>query len=187
MPATLYHATLKSISPYSQSQRFQSKKESQETHDAFEKRVWRERLHVDKDGNVFIPPMAFRNALNEAAKFLSMKIPGQGQKTYTKIFERGLLLCDEIPLPVKAAEVPGQWLFVPADGKPGGGTRVDRCFPVIQAWEAKVPIHTLHDLITEEILRLHLEAAGSYIGIGYFRPQNRGYWGRFEVVGLKKA
>lgn len=42
--------------------------------------------------------MAFRNCLAEAAKFLSIQIPGKGKSTYTKHFEAGLI----IPAPMQA-------------------------------------------------------------------------------------
>ena len=53
---------------------------------------WRERLHVNSDGYVFIPPMAFKNCISEIAKYRSDKIPGKRNATYTKHFESGVLV-----------------------------------------------------------------------------------------------
>jgi hypothetical protein len=80
-------ATLESISPYSQSRFHNVPREDKETADDHERRTWRERLHVNKDGFVFIPPMSFKNMLSEAAKYLSMQVPGKGKSTYTNLFE----------------------------------------------------------------------------------------------------
>jgi hypothetical protein len=181
-----YIATLQSISPYSQSRFQDDPRKDRETADDHEKRTWRGRMHVDASGNVFIPPMAFKNCLSEAAKFRGEQIPGKGKSNYTKHFEAGILISDTVDLGVKADDVTGEWLFVPADGKRGGGKRVKKCFPVIASWKASVVIHVLDDLVTKDVLQRHLDDAGAFIGIGRFRPRNNGFYGRFKVVKLQE-
>jgi len=61
-----------------------------------------------------------------------------------------------------------------------------KCFPVIPRWEGKVEIHVLDDTITSEVLEDHLVQAGQFVGVGSFRPQNRGLFGRFKLVSLKE-
>lgn len=177
-------ATLKSVSPYSQSKHYLTEKLSKESPKDYEVRTWRDRLHTDKDGNVFIPPMAFKNCLSECAKFLSIRIPGKGQATYTKHFEAGVLVTEPLVLPIKKADVDGEWLFVPSDGKRGGGTRVDKCFPIIQEWEGTVNFMILDQTITKDVFEQVLVDAGRFIGIGRFRPRNNGFYGRFDVSKL---
>jgi len=176
---------LESTSPYSQSRHYQVAKLEKESAADFEARTWRERMHTTKDGNVFIPPMAFKNCISEAAKFLGIQIPGKGKSTYTKHFEAGVLVTEALVLPVKASDVDGEWLFVPADGKRGSGKRVEKCFPVIPMWEGAVQFHILDETITQSVFRQHLEEAGKFIGIGRFRPRNNGFYGRFEVMSIK--
>ena len=67
----MFVATVKltSASPYSQSKYIQEKKSRDETHDDFESRTWKQRCSVNDKGFVYIPPMAFKNALSEAAKY----------------------------------------------------------------------------------------------------------------------
>jgi hypothetical protein len=184
-------AELESISPYSQSKHYEIEKLGRstgtdtESSADFEKRTWRERCHVDADGNIFIPPMAFKNCLAEIAKYLSVQIPGKGKSTYTKHFEAGVMVLEGLPLPIKKADVPGEWLFVPADGRRGSGKRVSKCFPVVQSWKGSVPFHVLDDVITPEVFEQHLKEAGNFIGIGRFRPRNNGYYGRFKVNKVK--
>ncbi len=176
---------LKSISPYSQSRHYvDPPRDPKESHADYERRTWRERLHVNEDGRIFIPPMALKNSLSEAAKFLSRRIPGKGKATYTKHFEAGVLVTDGIVLPIRKEDVPGQWLFVPADGRRGSGSRVDKCFPVIKEWQGQVTFYVLDGTIDREAFEEHLREAGQFIGIGYFRPRNNGYWGRFTVESL---
>ena len=193
-------ATLKSVSPYSQSRFHNTPKLEKEGNDDYEKRTWRERVHVNDDGFIFIPPMAFKNCLSECAKYLSMQIPGKGKQTYTKHFEAGVLVTEPLVLPVRKEEVAGmvvtagqtpgpecmigEWFYVPAQGDRGGKKRVWRCFPMIPSWQGDVIFYILDDTITEKVFRYHLEQSGKFIGIGRFRPRNNGFYGRFEVIDL---
>ena len=51
-------AHLKSVSPYSQGRFYSLPKENEgkESDKDYEERTWRERLHVNSEGYVFIPP-----------------------------------------------------------------------------------------------------------------------------------
>jgi len=64
--------SLKSSSSYSQSKYYDTPKLDKESNTDYEKRTWRDRLHTTKEGNVFIPPMAFKNWIAEAAKYLAI-------------------------------------------------------------------------------------------------------------------
>lgn len=177
-------AQLESVSPYSQSRHYsvdQVPKLQREIPKDYEARTWRQRMHVNDSGNIFIPPTAFKNCLSEAAKYMNIQIPGQGKATYTKHFESGVLVIEPLTLDVKAADVPGEWLFVPADGKRGSGKRVEKCFPVIHEWAGAVQFLILDEIITQEVFARVLEGAGQFIGIGRFRPRNNGFYGRFAV------
>ncbi len=174
-------ATLKNISPYSSSRAHFTEKLNKEGADDYEKRTWRERVHVGEDGLIFIPPMAFKNAISESAKFLSIGIPGKGKATYTKHFEAGVMVIEPLVLSVKKDDVEGEWLFVPADGRRGSGKRVRKCFPVVRKWGGQVTFHIMDDTITREVFEHHLREAGGLIGVGRFRPRNNGFYGRFTV------
>ena len=149
----------------------------------YEIRTWRERAHYNNDGKMIIPPMALKNCLSEAAKFLGLSIPGKGKSTYTKHFEAGIMVVDELLITpeITRETVQGQWLFVPSDGKRGGSKRVNKCFPIVNNWEATADIYILDEIITEDVLERHLDIAGKFIGLGSFRPRNNGMFGRFEV------
>lgn len=180
-------ATLKSAAPYSQSKHVTAEKQDKEGHDAYERRTWPQRMHVTDDGMVQIPPMAFKNALQAAAKYLAIQIPGQGKARYTKHFEAGVLVLEHLVLGLKAEDVQAEELFVPSDGKPGGGSRVTKFFPLIPDWDGEVLFHVLDHTITEAVFRRVLEGAGQFVGIGRFRPENRGYYGRFSVEDIEWA
>lgn len=172
-------AKLHSIAPYSQSRYHDTPKLDKERPDDYEMRTWAERLSVTDDGQVFIPPMAFKKSLETAARFLGLQIKGRGKATYTKHFKAGVLVTDGLVLPVRKEDVPGEVYFVPADGK--GGARVKRKFPVIQDWSGEVTYYILDDTITPDVFEAHLKEAGNFIGIGRFRPENGGFYGRYAV------
>lgn len=174
-------ATLKSVSPYSQSRFHNEPKLEKESADDYEARTWRKRCHANDDGNVFIPPMAFKNCLSEAAKYLSIQIPGKGKATYTKHFEAGILVTEPLFLGIKIDDVRGEWLHVPSDGRRGGTKRVLKCFPIIPKWSGDVGFYIFDETVTVDVFRTHLEQAGKFIGIGRFRPRNNGFYGRFDV------
>ena len=176
---------LKSATPYSQSRHYLTDKKPKESAKDYEERTWRDRMHVNDDGYVFIPPMSFKNCLDECAKYLSKQIPGKGKSTYTKHVEAGVLVMDPLVLPIKAEEVRGEWLFVPSDGMRGGGKRVDKCFPLIPEWSGSLCWHVYDETVTLDVFKEFLTEAGKFIGIGRFRPRNRGFYGRFSVESFK--
>lgn len=182
-----FRAKIAGISPYSQSRHHETPKLDKETSDAYERRTWRNRMHVNSDGEVEIPPMSLKNCLSEAAKFLSMQIPGKGKATYTKHFEAGVMVLQPVSLGIKAEEVSEEALFVPADGVRGSGKRVTKVFGRIDKWGGTFDITVVDDTITKDVLQKHLEEAGNLIGIGRFRPRNNGYYGRFKVVALEEV
>jgi hypothetical protein len=182
-----YTATLKSKSPYSQSRHYEVEKLEKEGAGDYDKRTWRSRMHVDESGEVYIPPMAIKNCLSEAAKFLGIRIPGKGKSTYTKHFEAGVMVIDKILLGIKADDVQPEALFVPSSGKRGDGQRVVRTFPFIPEWTGEAVIHVIDETITRDVLLQHLQEAGNLIGIGRFRPRNNGYYGRFTVTSFAES
>ena len=173
--------SLNSVSPYSQSRHITAEKGERETPEEFEKRVWRQRCHTNNDGNIYIPASQFSNSLKNAAKYMSIKIKGQGQAKYTAKFKAGTMVIDDLTLPINVEDVSGVWKFVPSDGVSGGGKRVDRCFPEIPEWSGIVKYYILDDIITQDIFERVLRASGSLVGIGMYRPQNGGIFGRFSV------
>lgn len=185
-------ASVEGVSPYSQSKSYETDKLQGEGFDDYERRTWRNRMHVNQRGEVFIPPMSYKNALAETAKFLSIGIPGKGKSTYTKHFEAGILAVEPAPLGILASEVGYERVFVPADGRPGGGKRVHKMFPFIPAgWKADFNFLILDETVLQQsvegtgtVFEHVLRRTGQYVGIGRFRPKNRGFYGRFQINDL---
>ncbi len=142
------------------------------------------RLHRDEAGFVRIPAMSIKNGLSDTAKFLGQKITGKGNATWTKHFLSGVLVLTDIVLAIKADEVRGEWLFVASNGVSGNGKRVWKKFPIIDEWAGVAEIHILDDQITQEVFTEHMKEFGRFIGIGRFRPQRGGFYGRFRVESI---
>lgn len=175
--------TLESQSPYQPSRAYshEIEKENRETADAYEDRTWRNKCHTMPDGKVFIPPMAFKMAVDKAAKLLGRQIPGKGKSTYTKFFLSGVLVMDPIVLPYTKDDAAKDRIYCNADGVRGSGKRVWRNFPRFDTWKADIPFHVLADEVTKDVFEEHLVQAGAFVGIGRFRPENGGFYGRFKV------
>lgn len=182
-------AKLVGVSPYSQSRHYQDDEglehdKTKEKPDAYEIRTWRNRMHITPDGFVEIPGSAFVNALWQSAKRQGVKIKSRGNNTYAKHFEAGVMVPENLKLKVKAEDVPADRLFVPSDGIRGGSRRVTKYFPRIDQWSGEVTFYIFDDIIDQEIFRQTLINAGMLIGIGRFRPEKLGHYGRFKVESL---
>jgi hypothetical protein len=120
---------LRGVAPYSQSKNYKVDKEQGESQDDYYRRTWRNHLHTDKDGMVVIPGGGLKNCLSEAAKFLSISVPGKGKSTYTKHFEAGIICAKPASLGIKADDVQCEPLFLPSDGKRGGSSGYGNIIP----------------------------------------------------------
>jgi hypothetical protein len=175
---------LKSVSPYNQSRQHFVPKLQKETHDDYEKRTWIEKGHFDDNGVVVIPPMALKSCLSNAAKMLSIPIPGKGKSLYTKHFVSGVMVVVPPSLGVKKTDVKGYTVSLSGMGRKGE-MGVQKTFPHFQSWETTAEFVVMDDTITKEIFERVINEAGNFVGIGQFRPQNGGYFGRFNVVSVK--
>jgi len=177
--------SLKSLSPYSQSAPILDEKKKGETEDQRDERTWRLHAHLNPDdsGTLCIPATAFANCIKSAALKLGVKVKGKGSATYGKYFQGGVLVSDPLPLPKYRREtVPSEKLYLhgnPTKGEKGG--RVWRTYPKIDGWSGEVTFFILDPIITEDVFRETLIYAGQVVGIGRFRPENRGWYGRFAV------
>jgi len=173
-------ASLESLSPYSPSRRIMTPREPKEPWDEWEKRVWKERIHVTPEGRPFIPPMAFKRSLELAGKFLRMRIEGKGTSEYGKHFVAGVLVPEGLLLPGTVDDVEYEDLPLSSRGRRGHMDVIKR-EPLFREWAGEVTYYILDDIIGHEVFETHLREAGNFIGIGRFRPENGGFYGRYKV------
>ena len=172
--------SLESTAPYSQSRMHDAPKLDKETHDAYDRRTWREKANYDENGIIEIPAMGLKQSLDRAAKVLGEQIPGKGKATYSKFFTSGVLCTGNVSLGVHKDEVGSQTINANADGVRGSGKRVKRTFPVVPSWKGVAEFVILDDTITPEVFERTLQTAGQIVGVGRFRPENGGLNGRFK-------
>jgi len=176
------------LSPFSYGRFHNIPKLTKEKSEDYELRTWKEKAHFTKSGECYIPLTALKNCLSEIAKYLGVQIAGKGKSTYTKHFQSGIIVEDNLMLGVNKDSLEQECVFVPSDGMRGGTKRVIKYFPKIEKWETTATIRILDEIITKDIFEQHLREAGIFIGLGRFRPRNNGYFGRFksEILSWEK-
>ena len=162
-----------------------TKKNKGEKHDQFELRTWKEKLHTNEKGDIFIPAPALKKCLEGYAKYSGEKIAGKGNSTYTKHFEAGVMVLDDIYVGVNEKKVDSIKVHVPSDGKRGGTTRVWKTFPLIKKWSGKAVITVLDETVDKDKLKEYLTYSGMFIGLLRWRPRQGGLYGRFSVKNFK--
>jgi hypothetical protein len=179
--------TIKGISPYSQSRPHNEPKLQGERPDAYDLRTWRSKLNTDtRDGKptVVIPAHGVHQAITAAARYVKKQIAGQGRATYAKKFEAGIALLEDPSLNIDPEAVKHIAIYANVNGKRGVGARVLRRFPDMPVWAATFEVWIIDPIITEDVFRETVEAAGMFIGLGRFRPECGGSNGRFAVERL---
>ena len=143
---------------------------------------------------VFIPAQAFKNCLDEAAKYLSIK--KKGNQTYTKHFEAGVNVFEPAALNVHKDDTLFEKLFLNLDGKAGSGKRGYKNYPYVEkGWVAEVQFIILDETVlqsysgnkTMTVFEHVLRCAGMYVGIGRWNPKHRGSYGRFAVENIAEV
>ena len=178
-----FNAHLESVTPYGQGRYHDTPKLPRELHDAYEERTYLHKLHVSLN-EIYIPPMAIKKCLEETAQYIKMPIPGRGKETYTKNIRQAVLINEPCMLGIAPAEVRLQKVFTLSQpAKPQGG-RVWKYFPVIDQWAGVITILSLDEIVTEYVMRRHLEMGGLITGIGVWRPNRGGSWGKFRLTSL---
>jgi hypothetical protein len=127
-------------------------------------------------GQLALPSFAFRGAVLSAAK--GRKIG----KTFATTLVKGAVfvddgffgLCDEGGAPLTEYEIDARRAVVQKNG-------VIRHRPKLMPWTCDVVFWIDTEAIDRAVLREFLEIAGRMVGVGDFRPESGGPFGRFAV------
>lgn len=176
---------IKGIAPYSQSRKHDTEFLDGESHDAYDKRTWREKCNYDENGIVFVPAMAFKQANDAAAKRLAIPDPDNKRATLTKYFISDVICEGNMSLGINKNDMPSITISANSDGVRGSGKRVPRSFPQIPQWGGTVSFLIMDEKINPDIFERVIRCAGRSIGIGQFRPEKGGLNGRFDIVSIK--
>lgn len=178
-------------SPYSQSVQHDVEMLDRESHDDYDARTWREHCTTNAKGQVCIPSMGLKQAVDLAAFKLGLKVPGRRGATFKSFFASGFFCNEDVPIANGKALTKGDAAMVPisanSNGMRGSGKRVKRRFPQFDKWHGVAEFTITDDVITPDIFEQHVKAAGMIVGIGRFRPANGGTNGRFRVAKFEWA
>lgn len=127
------------------------------------------------DGVPYIPAVYFRNCFVEASK--QFKIVGKGKSTYSKLVGATVEVMPEVIMNNH------KWVVfrVPAvNPMTKGRMMVSR--PRMDKWGCEFEVILNDDAVSPVVIKEILEQAGKYVGIGDWRPEKKGIFGKFQVV-----
>ena len=137
-----------------------------------------DKLYLLDNGDPYIPSTYLRNAMIEAGK--QIQIAGKKRSTYSKVIGATLDIqpdCIEIMPP---DYVPFRISAV----NPATRGRMIVIRPQFNKWSLKFVIIAPTDIPKEKLNEIIVEA-GQNVGIGDWRPQKKGRYGKFLIKGFK--
>lgn len=132
------------------------------------------KLYVGKGEKIIQPAVHIERALIEAGK--KIRIKGQGKATYSKLF--GSMLSvepNDILHEVQEFEIFKALVVIPSTKG-----RVLRCRPILNNWALTFNVTYDTEIDPQTILEA-LRIAGRYVGVGDWRPEKKGKYGKFEL------
>jgi len=148
-------------------------------HEDWEKEALK-KLYIDAEGTIYQPATHIEQALIEGGK--KIRVKGKGKSTYSKLF--GSMVSvepDAIPHLNPKYEIHKALVVIPSTKG-----RVMRYRPMFKEWGLKFNV-LAEDEIDESALKEAFEIAGKYSGLGDWRPQKKGKFGKFQVVHFKQV
>jgi len=133
------------------------------------------KLYIDSEGIIYQPATHIDRALIEAGK--KIKVKGQGKATYSKLFG-SMASVDEFEIVHKKQEYEINKCLVVIPSTKG---RIMRYRPMFKNWALEFHI-SFEEEISAEVIKEALEIAGKYVGIGDWRPEKKGKFGKFQVT-----
>jgi hypothetical protein len=135
------------------------------------------KLYKDESGKLIIPGPNLMSCITEAGKFFKA---GRAKVTTQKSsLIPACVWIQELCIPLKSKDswgVDTRPVRIPATG---GRILCHR--PCFHDWELVFSLEIDTELMTKELLRQIVDAAGKRIGLGDFRPDRKGPFGRFVV------
>lgn len=132
------------------------------------------------DGKPHVPSIYLRNSLVEAGK--QFQIGGKKKATYSK------LLGSTIGVEPDNILLNGNWeIFRVAAVNPMTRGRMMVSRPRFNKWKCEFDIIFNDEEIPTEVMNELLVHAGNYVGIGDWRPEKKGMFGKFMVTSFKEV
>jgi len=133
------------------------------------------KLYIDSEGTIYQPATHIDRALIEAGK--KIKVKGQGKATYSKLFGSMVAVEEfEIVHKIQDYEIHKSLVVIPSTKG-----RVMRYRPMFKKWVLEFHLEAEEE-IPADAIKEALEIAGKYVGIGDWRPEKKGKFGKFQVT-----
>ncbi len=136
--------------------------------------------YADKDGNLYIPGPNIFACLIQAGKFHKV---GKSKVTTLKssLVPAGIQIMEIVcPLKTKHFEVDSRSVVIPSTG---GRIMCHR--PRLDTWKTGFTLDVDTDMFELDFVRVLVDDAGRKIGLGDFRPDRKGPFGKFVVTNWK--
>lgn len=123
----------------------------------------------------FIPSDHFRMSMIEAGKMVKGKVGGATKSMSNVVAALFTITPERITIP--------KWSAIDKRSAVNRNikARVIVIRPKWEKWQADFTLTVDEDSIQNEMIAKIIEYSGKYIGIGSYRPQNKGQFGRFEI------
>lgn len=133
------------------------------------------------DDTLYVPAQCFQRLLIEAGK--PHKQRGSRSSLRWIVPAAVIVTAEVIPLtdsegkPLADFEVDSRPVVIPATKG-----RVMRHRPKIEQWQASIPLEVDTDILPTSMIHQLLEEGGRRLGIGDYRPEKTGPYGRFAII-----
>ena len=179
-----YNVTIKGTTPILMNKpsiEIASKSKNRKLGDETETSLATDKLYA-KDGKLFQPSTHLEGCLLNAGKEMKVMGKGTSRATYSKIIGYAVEVYPfEIPHKKQSWEV-----FSILSVNPTTKGRNLLCRPMLRAWELDFEIRFDETELSAETLKDILEIGGKKVGIGDWRPQKKGKFGKFEITRFEK-
>lgn len=140
-------------------------------------------LYTADDGTIGIPqPNLFRCVI-DAGKF--SKIGRRTVTTQKSSLIPGCVDLEPIFIPIKHVD---DWTIDQRPVRiPATGGRILRARPCFDDWELSFSVTLDDEVVSEDLFRSIIDNAGSKIGLGDYRPDCKGPFGKFVVVSWESS
>jgi hypothetical protein len=140
------------------------------------------KLYLDSNGKPVLPGTNLMAAITEAGKYVKA---GKSKLTTQRssLIPAGIAVLEiELPLTPGKWEVDSRAVVIPSTGG-----RIMAHRPRFDKWAVACTVEVDHTMFDEKLVRELLDIAGGKIGVGDFRPQRKGPFGRFKVTNWKTS
>jgi hypothetical protein len=136
--------------------------------------------YISADGKFYIPAEHIRGSLIIAGHYMKAKV-GNVRKNMSNIVA-GMFYVSPDELPLKQDYLIDKRSAVNRNVK----GRIISIRPKWKDWETEFILEIDNDTITPETIRELITIAGNYVGIGSFRPDHKGQFGRFIIESFEE-